>query len=78
MIFEILVIILMYIVIKDLQIIKADLIMINTSGQTNRKPMFNPSDMLSMFNNSLKALNDELKLNLTTIPTKHNIHIEVD
>ena len=78
MIFELIIIVLLYIIIKDLQLIKMDILSIQTTGKSTRKPLFNPNDMFSMLNNSLQALNNELKLNINNVPQKHTMHIEVD
>jgi len=64
-ILEILIFIFLYIIIKDLQIIKNDLSSLNIkdSSVITKSPLFNPVDMLSLFNNSLKMLNIDNKKN---------------
>lgn len=63
MIFNILILVFLFIIIKDLQVIKNDILIFsscnNNTNIQNKIP--NPMELFSIFNSQLNMLNNELK-----------------
>lgn len=72
MFIELFLLILFYIILKDLQIIKQDMILIAKKLKSNQmlskndydmlknKPLFDPSHMMEMFQSTFQSLNNEI------------------
>jgi len=80
MLLELLILSFLFIVIKDLQIIKNELSGLSITNPSIKKQSFNPNDMFAMLNQSLKSLNDELSNDIILQKRLHQkkINEEVD